>query len=96
MRREYHILFLLHLGLPHATTMRSPQERWRRAYVRFSDLEWRLCGKAEGPQRVGQSQPRLGAKRLHYDPQQPFTPRWLPCVLQRSLDQIASMPATGQ
>jgi hypothetical protein len=35
------------------------------------------------------------AVRRHYDPQQPFVPRWLPCVAQRPLDQIASMPATG-
>jgi hypothetical protein len=45
---------------------------------------------------VGQSQPRPGAERRHYDPQQPLTPRWLPCVVQQPLDQIASMPATSQ
>jgi hypothetical protein len=45
---------------------------------------------------VGQSQPRSRAERRHCDPQQPFTPRLLPCVVQRPLDQIASVPATGQ
>jgi hypothetical protein len=44
---------------------------------------------------VGQSQPRPGAERQRYDPQQPFTLRWLPCGVQRALDQIASMPATA-
>ena len=54
------------------------------------------ASRPENPQRqvrVGQSHPRPGAERRHYDPQQPFTPRWLPCVVQRPLDQIASMPA---
>jgi hypothetical protein len=47
-------------------------------------------------QRVGQSQPRPGAERRHYDRQQPFTPRWLPYVVQQPLDQIATKPVTGR
>ena len=53
-------------------------------------------GHPERQVRVGQSQQRRGAERRHYDPQQPFTPRWQLYVTQRPLGRIASMPATGR
>jgi len=45
--------------------------------------------------RVVLSQPRPGAERQHDDPQQPFIPRRLPCVIQRSLNGTGLTAAVG-
>jgi hypothetical protein len=46
--------------------------------------------------RVDCRRRRCGAEGRLYDPQRPFTPRWLLRVVQQPLGRIASTPAVGQ